>query len=190
VLRGGEEVTGATLTRFYGFHVAVLPALTTFLLGLHLFLVQKHGMSVPPGVERQSTPKRVMPFLPNFLLRDLVGWLSALAILAALAAYFPAELGEKADPFAPAPIGIQPEWYFMFMFKTLKYLPGYILGIEGEVVGVIGFGVGGLFLLLIPFLDRRSARGERSPLFSWIGIAIIVFMIVLTYLGYTEVPTE
>ena len=190
LFRGGDEVTGATLTRFYGIHVAVLPALTVLLLGLHLFLAKKHGMSVPPGVERAGSARRTMPFVPNFLLRDLVGWLSALAILAALAAYFPAELGRKADPFSPAPIGIKPEWYFMFMFKTLKYLPGYILGIEGEIVGVIGFGVGGLFLLLIPFLDRRTARGEPSRLFTWIGWAIIVYMMVLTYLGYTEVATK
>ena len=190
LLRGGDEVTGATLTRFYGIHVAVLPLLTTLILGLHLFLVQKHGMSVPPGVERAGGARRTMHFLPNFLLRDLVGWLSALAILAALAAYFPAELGQKADPFAPAPIGIKPEWYFMFMFKTLKYLPSYILGIEGEIVGVVGFGVGGLVLLLIPFLDRRTARGEPSRLFTWGGIAIILYMIALTYLGYTEVATQ
>ncbi len=190
LLRGGEEVTGATLTRFYGIHVAVLPALTTLLLGLHLFLVQKHGMSVPPNVERRGGVKRVMPFLPNFLLRDLVGWLSALAILAALAAYFPWELGKKADPFAPAPAGIKPEWYFVFMFQTLKYLPSYILGIEGEVVGVVGFGAGGLFLLLIPFLDWRTARGKPSRLFTLIGIGIILYMVVLTYLGYTEVPTK
>ena len=190
LLRGGDEVTGATLTRFYGIHVAVLPLLTTLILGLHLFLVQKHGMSVPPGVERAGGARRTMPFLPNFLLRDLVGWLSALAILAALAAYYPTELGQKADPFAPAPIGIKPEWYFMFMFKTLKYLPSYILGIEGEIVGVVGFGMGGLVLLLIPFLDRRTARGEPSRLFTWIGIAIILYMIALTYLGYTEVATQ
>ncbi|MFQ5847513.1 MAG: cytochrome bc complex cytochrome b subunit [Candidatus Methylomirabilales bacterium] len=190
LLRGGEQVTGATLTRFYGIHVAILPLLATLLLGLHLFLVQKHGMSVPPGVERQGSAKRVMPFVPNFLLRDVVGWLSALAILAALAAYFPAELGVKADPFAPAPIGIKPEWYFMFMFKTLKYLPAHILGVEGEVVGIVGFGVGGLFLVLVPFLDRWTARGERSRLFTWIGVVIIVYMIVLTYLGYTEVATQ
>src|SRR5262249_33397118 len=31
-LRGGDDVTGATLTRFYGFHVAILPALTTAVL--------------------------------------------------------------------------------------------------------------------------------------------------------------
>jgi cytochrome b6 len=189
LLRGGDEVTGATLTRFYGIHVAILPATAIVLLGLHLYLVQRHGMSVPPAVERQGQPPRVMPFMPNFLLRDIVGWLSALAILAVLAAYVPAELGKKADPFLPAPAGIKPEWYFMFMFQTLKYLPSHILGIEGEIVGIVGFGLGGLFLLLIPMLDRRTARGEPSRLFTWIGIAIIVYMIVLTYLGYTASAT-
>ena len=190
LLRGGNEVTGATLTRFYGIHVAILPALTTLVLGLHLFLVQKHGMSVPPGVERRGDATRTMPFVPNFLLRDLVGWLSALAILAALAAYFPTELGKKADPFVSAPAGIRPEWYFMFMFQTLKYLPSYILGIEGEIVGVLGFGIGGLLLLLVPFLDRRAARGERSRLFTVIGLLLILYMVVLTYLGYSVNPTK
>ena len=131
-----------------------------------------------------------MPFVPSFLLRDIVGWLSALAILAALAAFFPAELGKKADPFASAPAGIKPEWYFMFMFHTLKYLPSYILGIEGEIVGVIGFGLGGLFLLLIPFLDRRAARNQPSPVFTAIGLAIIVYILLFTYLGYTASPTK
>jgi quinol-cytochrome oxidoreductase complex cytochrome b subunit len=190
LLRGGDEVTGATLTRFYGIHVAVLPAFVTVLLGLHLFLVQKHGMSVPLSVERRGEAPRTMPFVPNFLLRDIVGWLSALAALAALAAFFPTELGKKADPFASAPAGIKPEWYFMFMFQTLKYLPSHILGLEGEMVGIVGFGLGGLFLLLIPILDRRTARGERNVLVTWIGIAVIVYMLVLTYLGYAASPTK
>ncbi|MBI2202694.1 MAG: cytochrome bc complex cytochrome b subunit [Candidatus Rokubacteria bacterium] len=190
LLRGGDEVTGATLTRFYGIHVAVLPLLATGLIGAHLFLVQKHGMSVPIGVERAGYDGRRLPFFPNFLLRDAIGWLAALAILGALAAFFPAELGKKADPFAPAPIGIKPEWYFMFMFQTLKYLPAHFGPIEGEVVGILGFKIGGLFLLMIPFLDRRSARGERSRLFSAIGVAILAYMILLTYLGYTMVPTQ
>ncbi len=190
LLRGGSDVTGATLTRFYGIHVAVLPALTTAVIGLHLYLVQKHGMSVPPAVERQGEPPRTMPFMPNFLLRDIVGWLSALAVLTALAAYLPTELGQKADPFAPAPVGIRPEWYFMFMFQTLKYLPAHILGIEGEVVGILAFGLGAVFLLLIPILDRRTARGERSQLFTWIGVAIIVYMLLFTYLGYTASATK
>lgn len=190
LLRGGEDVTGATLTRFYGIHVAVLPLLSTVILGLHLFMVQKHGMSVPPVIEKENKNNRTMPFFPNFLLRDLVGWLLALAVLAALAAYYPAELGQKADPFKPAPAGIKPEWYFMFMFQTLKMLPSYILGIEGELVGILAFGLGGLFLLVIPLLDRRAAIGERSPLFTAIGIALLVYMILLTYIGYTVSPTK
>jgi cytochrome b6 len=190
LLRGGDDVTGATLTRFYGIHVAILPAAATALLGLHLYLVQKHGMSVPPTVEGRGEKTRSMPFVPNFLLRETVGWLAALAILAALAAFFPAELGKKADPFLPAPAGIKPEWYFMFMFQSLKYLPAHILGIEGEIVGILGFGLGGLFLLLVPILDRRTARGEPSRLFTWIGVAIIAYMLLFTYLGYTASATK
>jgi cytochrome b6 len=184
ILRGGEDVTGATLSRFYGIHVAILPLLTTGILGLHLFLVQKQGMSVPVELERGGHPPRTMPFFPDFLLRDLVGWLTALAVLAALAAYFPWELGFKADPYAPAPAGIRPEWYFMFMFQTLKYLPAKIGPIDGELVGVMGFGLGGLFLLLVPFLDRSSQRGEKSLLFFWAGVGIVLYIVVLSVLGY------
>jgi cytochrome b6 len=190
LLRGGDDVTGATLTRLYGIHVAVLPAIVTVVLGLHLFLVQKHGMSTPPGEEKEGKAKRVMPFLPNFLLRDVVGWLSALAVLAALAAYFPAELGKKADPFQPAPIGIKPEWYFMAMFQTLKLLPSHVLGIEGELLGVLAFGLVGLLLILIPFLDRRAASGQPSRLAATFGITLILYIVLLTYLGYTMSPTK
>jgi cytochrome b6 len=57
-LRGGEHVTGGTLSRFYAWHVAILPAATVLLLGLHLLFVQLQGMSVPPGEEeRSSMPK-------------------------------------------------------------------------------------------------------------------------------------
>ncbi|HXV79067.1 MAG TPA: cytochrome bc complex cytochrome b subunit [Candidatus Binatia bacterium] len=188
LLRGGDDVTGATLTRFYGIHVAVLPAIVTIILGLHLFLVQKHGMSTPPGEEGKT--QRAMPFLPNFLLRDLVGWLCALGVLAALAAYFPAELGKKADPFQPAPIGIKPEWYFMAMFQTLKLLPSYVLGIEGELLGVLAFGLVGLLLILIPFLDRRAAAEQPSRFPAVFGMVFVLYMVLLTYLGYTMSPTK
>jgi len=190
LLRGGDDVTGATLTRFYGIHVAILPAIAISVLGVHLFLVQKHGMSRPPNERNDEGAKRVMPFFPNFFLRDLVGWLCALGVLAALAAYFPAELGKKADPFQPAPIGIKPEWYFMAMFQTLKLIPSHILGIEGELLGVLGFGAIGAVLILMPFLDRRagSARWRRFPVAF--AIALILYMILLTYLGYTMSPTK
>src|SRR5206468_8293534 len=51
LLRGGDDVSGATLSRFFGMHVAVLPAVTTALVLLHLLFVQRQGMSVPIKTE-------------------------------------------------------------------------------------------------------------------------------------------
>jgi quinol-cytochrome oxidoreductase complex cytochrome b subunit len=186
-LRGGDDVTGATLSRFYALHVAVLPALTTLLLALHLLLVQRQGMSVPIELERSLRPgERLpeMPFFPNYALRDVMAWYVALAILAALAAFYPWELGQKADPFAPVPPGIRPEWYFMAMFHTLKLLPGHVLGISGEVVGILAFSVAGVFLLLVPFLDRNASLGRASPLFTAIGLLALTYLVVFTILAY------
>jgi len=187
VLRGGEEVTGATLTRFYALHVSVLPGLSFLLIMLHVLLVQKHGMSVPPSVEDEGGAARAMKFVPNFLLRDLIGWLVALACLAALAALLPAHLGHKADPFAPAPAGIKPEWYFMFMFHTLKLLPAHIFGLEGEMLGIVAFGVAGVVLMLVPFLDRGQKR-RTSKLWTAASVGALLYIVVFTILGYMAKP--
>ncbi len=183
VLRGGEDVTGATLTRFYALHVSVLPAAVFLLMGLHVVLVQRHGMSVPQSVEKKGKPASV-PFVPNFLLRDLVGWLLALAVLASLAALVPAELGQKADPFAPAPEGIRPEWYFMFMFQTLKLLPAHIAGIPGDLVGIVAFALAGAVLLVVPFLDRPDERGSFSRTWTVLAFGGLAYVLLLTVAGY------
>ena len=182
-LRGGDDVSGGTLSRFYGWHVAILPALTLLLLGLHVILVQMHGMSVPPRYA--SRPSRHMKFMPDFLLRDIFGWTLALAALASLAALFPWELGEKADPFAPAYKNIKPEWYFMFMFQTLKLVPGgEIFGIEYEAIPILLFGLAGVGMLLVPFLDRRIVRDGKSPLFTAIGLVGLAYVVGMTTWGY------
>jgi cytochrome b6 len=184
-LRGGDRVSGATLSRFYGWHVAILPALTTALLVAHVLLVQVHGMSVPPTREEEARRRRPMRFLPHYALRDLFGWLLALAILAALAALFPWELGEKANPFAPAYADIKPEWYFMFMFQTLKLVPGgEVLGLEYEAIPILFFGLAGVVLVLVPFLDRGLIRRGRSPGFTWAGIVGLAYVVGLTAWGY------
>jgi len=184
-LRGGEEVTGATLSRFFGFHVAVFPGIFTVLLGIHLILVQRQGMSEPLGYENDGgSEKKTMPFFPNFLLRDLLLWLIVLNVLAILAVFFPWELGKKADPFAPAPAGIKPEWYFLFMFQTLKYIPAQIWFMDGEVLGIIAFGVAGLLWMLVPFWDRKSSRGERNRFINYIGLFVVMYIIVFTILGW------
>jgi quinol-cytochrome oxidoreductase complex cytochrome b subunit len=184
-LRGGEDVTGATLSRFFGFHVAVLPGIFTVLLGVHLLFVQRQGMSEP--LELENTPaeeKKTMPFFPNFLLRDMLFWLLVLNLLAILAVFFPWELGKKADPFAPAPAGIRPEWYFMFMFQTLKVIPSKLLFLDGEVFGIMMFGLAGLLWMLVPFWDRKSARGEKNRLINYFGLFVVMYIVILTALGW------
>jgi cytochrome b6 len=179
-LRGGDDVTGATLTRFYGFHVAILPAVTTAILLIHLFLVQKHGMHVPKSVEE---PVKTMKFFPNFVLRDAMGWLTALGLLAALAAVFPWELGEKADPFAPAPAGIRPEWFFMFMFQTLKLIPAKVGFIDGEVLGVVAFSFAGIALLFVPFFENRIGR-NAAIILTAAGVMALLYIAIMTVVAY------
>jgi cytochrome b6 len=182
ILRGGSDVSGATLSRFYGIHVAILPAVTTLILGAHLLLVQRHGMSVPRSVEKRTN--RTMPFVPDFLIRDMVGWLAAVGLLAALAAFFPWELGVKADPFASAPAGIRPEWYFLWMFQGLKYLPPKIAGIPGETLGVLFFGALAAALVAVPWLDRRGKRGIAVA-----AVLVLIAAAVLTVLALLPVPS-
>jgi cytochrome b6 len=186
-LRGGEQVTGATLSRFFGFHVAVLPGVFTVLLGIHLILVQRQGMSEPLGTgDTPASEKRSMPFFPNFLLRDLLLWLIVLNLLAILAVFFPWELGTKADPFSSAPAGIKPEWYFLFMFQTLKYFPATLWVVDGEVVGIMLFGIAGLLWTLVPFWDKQSARGQQGRFINYLGLSVVVYVIVLTILGWVS----
>ncbi len=186
-LRGGEDVTGATLTRFFGFHVAVLPGITTVLLGLHLLLVQKFGISVPPRVEDEWSykpeEKKEMKFFPNFLLREVVAWYVGLGALAALAAIYPWELGAKAEPFAPAPAGIKPEWYFLWAFQTLKLIPSKILMFDGELLGILGMGLAGALWLALPFLaPKKIDRGHR--LLTGVGVLALAYMAAMTIYGW------
>ncbi len=191
-MRGGEEVTGATIGRFFGLHVAILPGLFTVLLSMHLIMVQRQGMSEPVEWDKLDPSKKTyQKFFPNFLLKDLLVWLIVLNVLAVLAVFFPDgigvvhwPLGVKADPFSPPPPVIRPEWYFMFAFQALKLLPAHILFIEGELFGIAFFSIGGLIWALIPFLDRKTAEGEKSKKVTWFGIAVLAFMIVMTIIGY------
>ena len=187
IIRGGEHVTGATLTRFFGLHVAILPGLFTALLVLHLVFVQRQGMSEP--TDWRSLPpekRRSIPFFPDFLLRDLLFWLILVNVLAILAVFLPWELGVKADQFKSAPAGIKPEWYFMFMFQTLKKMPAHVLSMEGEVLAILVFTFAGLAALLLPFWDWKARQGKRNWTLTILGVAALLFMIAMTIWGYLE----
>lgn len=186
-MRGGEDVTGSTLSRMFGIHVAILPAIATLLIVVHVGLIQWFGMSIPEGQkarwEALPAEKREIRFFPNFVLRELMAWYIALGLLGALAAIFPWSLGVKADPFAPAPAGIKPEWYFLFMFQTLKLIPAKLFGLDGEMVGILAFGAVGAVALLLPFLDRERPVNTR-PWITSLACIFLGYMVAMTVYGW------
>ena len=185
ILRGGEDVTGATLSRFFGIHVAILPAIFSLFLIIHLLFIQRQGMHEPDEFKKlPESQKKYIPFFPDFALKDLLLWVIVFNVLIFFALYFPWELGNKADAFASAPKGIRPEWYFMFMFQTLKLLPAHILFLEGELLGVMIFGVAGLVWMLVPYIKIKYKVGWKFQPLTLIGILIVAFIVIMTILGY------
>ncbi|OGR81827.1 MAG: cytochrome bc complex cytochrome b subunit [Elusimicrobia bacterium RIFCSPLOWO2_01_FULL_64_13] len=178
IVRGGEDVTGATLSRFFGLHVAILPGFTVVFLGIHLLFVQVQGMS-----HEGEAGSKAMPFFPNFLLRDLALWLVILNVLAILAVFFPWELGKKADALASAPEGIKPEWYFLFTYQTLKLIPGKVMAVPGELLGIVLFNLAGLLWFLVPFWDAGIPEGKRDRAINYLGLFVVMFIIAMTIWG-------
>ena len=190
VLRGGPDVTINTLYRFFAAHVVLLPLAFVGVVGLHLLLIQRQGMA--PPIAAKVAP-RGMKFFPSFALRDILLWLACLMLLLTLAVFLPYglgipgmhwELGEKADPFAPAYPGIKPEWYFLWEYQLLKEFPPHLFGLEGPQLCVFVIAILFTIWLLIPWLDRRASRNERSPEFTDLAWAALIFLTFLTLKGW------
>jgi ubiquinol-cytochrome c reductase cytochrome b subunit len=145
-LMGGEGSVGVvTFARFYGLHVMLLPPLTVLLIAVHIYLVRRHGVAPAPGGE--SKPKQ--KFYPVQGVRDTGGVFIAFAILFTLAVAVRVPLERLADPTDTSYIP-RPEWYFLFLFQTLKFFEGPL-----EIVGSMVLpGLAVLALILTPFLDR------------------------------------
>jgi cytochrome b6 len=179
LLRGGEDVTGDTITRFFIIHVCVLPLAILAILGIHLYLVQRKGMSLPLRAERRGETVESLPFWPNFVFREAGVWLVLLGILITIAVFLAPSLGPAANIMAPAPAGIKPEWYFLFMFQSLKLFPARILGASGEQVAVLTMLAGFLLVFFLPFFDNRPAE-RKGRVISWLVYAAFAYTIALT----------
>ena len=181
LIRGADYVGQETLTRMYSLHVIVLPLIAVLAAAFHILYNQYSGVSIPAGTITNGKP---IPFFPNFATRDLLAWLAGFAVLIALATLVPRELGDKADPMASAPPGMKPEWYFLPLYQTLRMVPASLAGIDGELIVNAAAGILIGLWAVVPFVDRRSSRGERSPLFTWIGVIVIVYIVGTIIAGY------
>jgi cytochrome b6 len=177
ILRGGEDVAGETLTRMFAMHVVLLPGILMIVLAAHLLLVQVLGTSAPIGYKESGRITGYEKFFPTFLVKDMIGWIIGFVLLIYLSAVFPWEIGVKANPLAPAPAGIKPEWYFWGQFLLLRdfTFPG------GELVAILLFTVAAIVWALVPFIDKKASREERSPYFTMLGLFLCVAFLVYTF---------
>ncbi len=182
ILRGGEEVTGETLTRMFSVHVVLLPGLLLLLLSAHLLLVQILGTSAPIGYKETGRIKGYEKFFPTFLAKDAIGWLIGFALILYLSVFFPGPIGNEANPLAPAPMGIKPEWYFWAQFLMLKDFTFP----NGELMAIFIITLGAAFWFFIPFLDHRASREEKSPIFTIIGLLYLAGLVINTYRVFIE----
>ncbi len=182
ILRGGEEVTGETLTRMFSVHVVLLPGLLLLLLSAHLLLVQILGTSAPIGYKETGRIKGYEKFFPTFLAKDAIGWLIGFALILYLAVVFPGPVGIEANPLAPAPMGIKPEWYFWAQFLMLKDFSFP----NGELIAIFVITLGAAFWFFVPFLDRRASQEQKSPIFTIIGLLYLAGLVINTYRVFSE----
>jgi ubiquinol-cytochrome c reductase cytochrome b subunit len=192
LLIGGDTIGGQSLSRFYSYHVFIIPALMFTFIGLHLYLVLRNGISEPPKAGRLVDPatyrqwyktflkEKGVPFWPNAVIGDVLFSSVIIMIILGLAFIF----GAPALTGPPDPSMVHtsphPDWYMLPFFALFALMPKRIESIAmmlGPVLTVVG-------LLAIPFL---SNKGERSPLkrpWSMFGVIIVlVFVTSLLVLG-------
>ena len=186
-LRGGENVSDITLSRFFALHVALLPLALLALLGLHLFLIRYHHVSPLTRVdEPEPTGIQIManggkPYFPDHFKKELLVSYAVLIALGIIAITVHMPLGQPADPLVTPP-HIKPDWYFLPVYQLLKFVPGW--------VGVLGTGAFAGALVLLPLLDRSPERHpRRRKIMTTIGIIVIAATIGLGWLGHISETT-
>ena len=173
VLRGGDDLGALTLSRFFAIHVLVLPAIIMGGIMVHLFILRRVGPAGPH--DEEEAKKGSETFYPRQVYMDAVVMLGVFLIVAALAFTVEFPLADKADPSDHTFIPI-PEWYFLFYYQLLKYIPGPLEPLTTWILPSLF--VLGLFLL--PFLDRKPQRNPSSrPVTMGAGLGFVTVVVVL-----------
>ncbi|MCB9134137.1 MAG: cytochrome b N-terminal domain-containing protein [Anaerolineales bacterium] len=175
LLLGGSEVGAATLTNFYGMHIALIPLAIAAIVSFHIWRVRKDTITVPKAIDEKPSNEKVTT-IPHLVSIELVYALVWLAILLAWAAFVNAPLEEAANP-AHSPNPAKAAWYFMgFQELLLHFHPLF-----GAII-VPGLALGGMVLL--PYLNRdMESEGVwfRSVKGRWLTGISFMFGVVATF---------
>jgi ubiquinol-cytochrome c reductase cytochrome b subunit/cytochrome b6 len=174
LMRGGAEVSGNTLTRFFVFHIGLFPTVMLVLLFLHILLIRLHGVTEFEFPREQVAPaERTFPFWPHHATTELAIGVLLMYVLTILALTLPAGLGPKANPQV-TPMHIHPEWYFYFSFRLLK-----LTSLRTSVYLTLALGLG---LMGWPFLEDALHRWLRMPRDASVVVGVLGFgaFLVLT----------
>ncbi len=188
----GDTVGGATLSRFFSFHVFFIPALIFGFIGIHLYLVVRNGISEPPRPGRPVEPKTYradyelmlhrhgVPFWPDAAWRDVAfGALVIVAIFALAVIFGPPELGKPPDPTIIQAYP-RPDFEFLWYFAVLAMLPPPL---EPWVIIGAPLLFGGLIVLLPLLWNRGERHPLRRPWSVGIGAVAVLILGVLWRLG-------
>lgn len=176
VLIGGSDYGHHTLTRFFALHAGVLPALLLLVVGGHIHLFRRFGVTPPSPAPEAATDGH---FWPEQLLRDAVASLAVMAAVLGLVFWtHGAHLGAPADPTEPY-AAARPDWYFMFLFEWLKHFPA-----GWEVVGA--HLIPGLVVTVVAAMPivGRWRLGHRFNV--GVACALLLAIGVLTKSAYSK----
>src|ERR1051326_54734 len=187
-MRGGETVSGLTLTRFYAIHMVLLPGLLAFFTAAHIYLVRLHGLadwkSTREGTAKEGTaeplPECVYRFYPEHVLKSAYVFVAVFAGIVVLAAVRgvarEAIAGTINESYLP-----RPEWYFMWLFQLLTYFPGKWEWVGSLVLPALGVAL----LFALPFLERSKVQGVAGrPIAVAIGVTFLIAIAFLSVQGF------
>jgi quinol-cytochrome oxidoreductase complex cytochrome b subunit len=188
LLLGGPEVGAATLTNFYGLHIAVIPLSLFGLASFHIWRVRKDKITVPRALDQPADTAKVTT-IPHLVSIEFVYALVWIAVLLAWSAFVNAPLEKAADP-AHSPNPAKAAWYFMgFQELLLHFHP--VFG------AIIIPGLGLLAMALLPYLEQdmdtagvwfRSKRGRVLAGLSFLLGVVGTFGFVLLDEYWLDLP--